>query len=43
MVLTYLSSDAYKPQNFTPAAFEKFRDLLAELLSEMAQGSFIKG
>jgi hypothetical protein len=37
MVLTRLSSDKYKPQNYTPAAFEKFRDLHARLLSEMAQ------
>jgi len=36
-VLDHLSSDAYKPANFTPAAFEKFRDLLAELLAEMAK------
>jgi hypothetical protein len=36
-VLTHLSSDAYKPENYTPAAFERFRDLLAELLSEMAE------
>jgi hypothetical protein len=36
-VLTYLSSDEYKPENFTQQAFDKFRDLLAELLSEMAK------
>jgi hypothetical protein len=36
-VLAHLSSDAYKPENFTPAAFERFRDLLAELLAEMAK------
>src|SRR5260221_75774 len=34
-VLTHLSSDAYKPENFTPAVFETFRDLLAELLADM--------
>lgn len=36
-VLAHLSSEAYKPENYTPAAFEKFRDLLAELLAEMAK------
>ncbi len=36
-VLAHLCSDAYKPENFVPAAFEKFRDLLAELLAEMAK------
>jgi hypothetical protein len=36
-VLAYLCSDAYKPENYTPAAYEKFRDLLAELLTEMAK------
>ncbi len=36
-VLAHLASDAYKPENYTPAAFEKFRDLLAELLADMAE------
>jgi len=36
-VVGYLSSDQYKPENFTAHAFEKFRDLLAELLSDMAK------
>jgi hypothetical protein len=36
-VLTHLCSDAYKPENFTPAAYQKFRDLLSELLTEMAK------
>jgi hypothetical protein len=36
-VLAHLSSDAYKQQNYTPAAFETFKDLLAELLAEMAK------
>lgn len=36
-VLAHLSSDAYKPENFTQQAFEKFRDLLSELLSEIAK------
>jgi hypothetical protein len=36
-VVAYLSSDQYKPENFTVQAFEKFRDLLAELLSDMAK------
>jgi hypothetical protein len=36
-LLAHLSSEAYKPENYTPAAFERFRDLLAELLAEMAK------
>jgi hypothetical protein len=36
-VLAHLSSDAYKPENFTQQAFEKFRDLLSVLLAEMAK------
>jgi uncharacterized protein DUF6680 len=36
-ILEHLTSDAYKPENFTPQAFERFRDLLAELLSDMAK------
>jgi hypothetical protein len=35
-VLAHLSSDAYKPENWTPAAFDRVRDLLAELPAEMA-------
>jgi hypothetical protein len=36
-VLAHLSSDAYKPENFNAQAFERFKDLLSELLNEMAR------
>ncbi|MGA7851739.1 MAG: DUF6680 family protein [Candidatus Acidiferrales bacterium] len=35
--LAYISSDEYKPENWTPQAFTNFKDLLAELLAEMAK------
>jgi hypothetical protein len=35
--LAYVNSDAYKPENYTPKAFEVFKDFLAELLTEMAK------
>ena len=36
-LLTHLSSDAHKTENLTPQTLERTRDLIAELLVEMAK------